>query len=343
MNQDWQHFLQSQQARIDNGIVQDFGDAGAERAAARDASLLCDLSQSGLLRVSGEDAQTFLQSLLSNDIREVNGQRAQLSSLNDPKGRMIASFLVWRIADDYLLQLPRVLCEPVRKRLSMYVLRAKVKISDASDEFVLLGLAGPKASAAAQTLLPAMPTEPGAMHADGGIGLIRLDANRCQLCLSPAEAPALWAQLAARLTPAGSACWDWLGICAGIPVIEPATQLQFVPQMINFEVIGGINFKKGCYPGQEIVARMHYLGKPKRRMFLAHVDGDAAPKPGDSLYSADMGTQPAGMIVNAAAAPEGGFDLLAVVHIASHDSQTIHLNALDGPPLAFRNLSYPLP
>ena len=139
MNQDWQHFLQSQQARIDNGIVQDFGDAGAERAAARDASLLCDLSQSGLLRVSGKDAQTFLQSLLSNDIREVNGQRAQLSSLNDPKGRMIASFLVCRIADDYLLQLPRVLCEPVRKRLSMYVLRAKVTLADESANWRVHG------------------------------------------------------------------------------------------------------------------------------------------------------------------------------------------------------------
>jgi len=341
MNQNWQQFLQSQNAHIENGNVQDFGDAEAERIAARDASILCDLSESGLLRVAGEEAQTFLQSLLSNDIREVNGQRAQLSSLNDPKGRMIASFLIWRDADDYLLQLPRVLCEPVRKRLSMYVLRAKVKISDASDDFVLLGLAG--AAASTHSLVQTLPADNHAMLSENGRSLIRLDANRYQLCLSPDAAPALWAQLAASLKPAGAPCWNWLGICAGIPVIEPATQLQFVPQMINFEVIGGVNFKKGCYPGQEIVARMHYLGKPKRRMFLAHVNGDAAPQPGDSLFSADMGEQAAGMVVNSATAPEGGYDLLVVVHIASHDSQTIHLSAQDGPPLIFRGLPYPLP
>ncbi len=145
MNQNWQQFLQSQNAHIENGSVQDFGDAGTERVAARDAGILCDLSESGLLRVSGEDAQTFLQSLLSNDIREVNGQRAQLSSLNDPKGRMIASFLIWRDAEDYLLQLPRVLCEPVRKRLSMYVLRSKVKVSD--DAWAQFGVWGQDAAA----------------------------------------------------------------------------------------------------------------------------------------------------------------------------------------------------
>ncbi|MDD3884814.1 MAG: folate-binding protein [Gallionella sp.] len=343
MNQDWQLFLQTQGAQIENDIVQHFGHAEAERIAARDGGVVCDLSQFGLLRVSGEEAQTFLQSLLSNDIGEVNGRRAQLSSLNDAKGRMIASLFIWRDADDYLVQLPRDLCEPVRKRLSMYVLRAKVKISDAGDEFVLLGLAGPEASAVAQTLLPDLPAESGSMHSNAGIRLIRLDASRYQICLSPVEAPALWTQLSGRLQPAGSPCWDGLGIRAGIPVITTATQLQFVAQMVNFEVIGGVNFKKGCYPGQEIVARMHYLGKPKRRMFLAHVDSDAAPQPGDSLYSAEMGEQAAGMIVNAAAAPEGGYDLLAVVHIASHDSQTIHLSAQDGPPLAFRDLPYPLP
>jgi len=342
MNQDWQHFLQTQQACIDNGIVQNFGHAEVERVAARDGGVICDLSQFGLLRISGEDAQTFLQSLLSNNIGEVNGRRAQLSSLNDAKGRMLASLFIWRDVNDYLLQLPRELCEPVRKRLSMYVLRAKVKITDASDDFVLLGLGGPEAETVAQTLPPDLPAESGGMHSNAGISLIRIDANRYQLCLSPAEAPALWTQLSARLQPAGSPCWDWLAIRAGIPVITTATQLQFVPQMVNFEVIGGINFKKGCYPGQEIVARMHYLGKPKRRMFLAHVDGDTPPQSGDSLYSTEMGEQPAGMVVNATAAPEGGYDLLAVVHIASHDSQAIHLSVQDGPPLAFRDLPYPL-
>src|SRR4030065_299584 len=124
MNQDWQNFLTAQGARIQDGVVSHFGDAAAERLAARDGAVLCDLSQFGTLRVSGEEAQSFLQNLLSNDIRETGDTRAQLSSLNSPKGRMLATVLIWRDGDDYLLQLPRVLCEPMRKKLSMYVMRA---------------------------------------------------------------------------------------------------------------------------------------------------------------------------------------------------------------------------
>jgi folate-binding protein YgfZ len=126
----------------------------------------------------------------------------------------------------------------------------------------------------------------------------------------------------------GSVCWDWLTIQAGIPVILPATQEQFVPQMVNFELLGGVNFKKGCYPGQEIVARMQYLGKLKRRMYRAHLTNPA--QAGDEVYSADMAGQASGMIVNVAPAPEGGFDVLVVLQISSRENETIHLQSLDG-------------
>ena len=142
MNPDWQNFLTQRAAAIDAGVVQHFGDAAAELCATAQGTVLCDLSQFGTLRVSGDEAQSFLQNLLSNDIREVSATHAQLSSLNSPKGRMQASMLVWRNGDGYLLQLPCVLCEPMRKKLSMYVLRAKVKIFDASNETVSLGLSG---------------------------------------------------------------------------------------------------------------------------------------------------------------------------------------------------------
>ena len=134
MNQDWQNFLISQGAEIHDGVVSRFGDAAKERLAARDGTVLCDLGQFGTLRVSGEEAQAFLQNLLSNDIGEVGSTRAQHSSLNSAKGRMLASLLVWCEGDDYLLQVPRVLCEAIRKKLAMYVLRSRVKVSDASDE-----------------------------------------------------------------------------------------------------------------------------------------------------------------------------------------------------------------
>ncbi|MGH8773155.1 MAG: YgfZ/GcvT domain-containing protein, partial [Burkholderiales bacterium] len=141
---------------------------------------------------------------------------------------------------------------------------------------------------------------------------------------------------------AGAQLWDWLTIRAGIPVILPQTQEQFVPQMVNFELIGGVSFEKGCYSGQEIVARAKYRGQIKRRMFLAHIASDTDPQPADAVYSADLQDQAAGMIANSAANPEGGYDVLAVVQTSSADSD-VRWKTREGPPLNFLPLPYALP
>ncbi|MDD5472384.1 MAG: folate-binding protein YgfZ [Sideroxydans sp.] len=300
MNQDWQNHLATRQANLDAGVVHDFSDAAAERAAAETGDILCDLSQFGLLRVSGEDSQSFLQNLLSNDIRETDNGRAQLSSFNNAKGRMLASMLVWKQGDDYELQMPRGLCEAMRKKLSMYVLRSKVKIADISDERVCIGVSGDKALSALQGLYADMPTDSMSVAQANDATLIRRDARRMQIVTDVVRATDIWQSLSSAATAAGSPCWDWLDIRAGVPFILPQTQEAFVPQMVNFELIGGINFKKGCYPGQEVVARMHYLGKAKRRMYLARVMTDAAPLPGDKVFSAADPAQPCGEVVNAA-------------------------------------------
>lgn len=306
--------------------------------------MLCELTQSGTLRVSGDDGQSFLQNLLSNDIRELDAPRAQYSSLNTPKGRALATMLVFRADDAWLLHLPRALCEPLRKKLSMYVLRAKVQIADVSDTVAALGLAGTEAQEIVRERFGELPSLPLGIVRAGTSSAIRLGNDRFMIIIAAQDAPALRQALEPRTRQAGSEYWDWLDIRAGIPSVLPATQEAFVPQMINFDLIGGINFKKGCYPGQEIVARMQYLGKPKRRMYLAHLDTATAPQAGDELFSADMeGGQPSGMIVNAAPVPDGGFDALAVVHTASHDAFPVHLGALTGARLQFQPLPYPLP
>ncbi len=343
MNPDWQIFMATQGAQFQDGIVADFGDAAAERIAVREGTVLCDLAQFGLLKVSGEDAQTFLQNLLSNDVREVNGSRAQLSSFNNAKGRMLASMLVWKTAEDYFLQLPRDLCENVRKKLSMYVLRAKVKISDVSHEFVCFGLSGAIAEAALQKVYPNLPQNAMEVSQHEMDTVLRRDTQRFQITTTPARAATLWATLCNSAKPAGAACWDGLDIRAGVPFVLPATQETFVPQMLNFEVIGGVNFKKGCYPGQEVVARMHYLGTPKKRMYLAHIAGDVSPKSGDELFSEGLDGQSCGTVVNSAAAASGGFDLLVVVQTASRASSPVHLGSLLGTTLQFQALPYPLP
>ncbi|HUV98846.1 MAG TPA: folate-binding protein [Gallionella sp.] len=342
MNPDWQDFLTRRGATITAGIVQDFGDSATELKATEQGTISCVLSQFGTLRVSGDDALSFLQNLLSNDIREVSTSRAQLSSFNNAKGRILATMLIWHDGGDYLLQLPRALCEPIRKKLGMYVLRAKVKITDAGDETISLGLSGVNAQEILHTQFGELPTLPlGAKGTTPG-NVIRIGETRFQVNTTMTHAAALWTALGQRAQPVGSACWDWLNIRSGIPVILPQTQEQFVAQMVNLEILGGVNFNKGCYPGQEIVARMQYLGKLKRRMYLAHIDGSNTPQPGDELFCADMEGQASGMIVNATRAPNGGYDVLATVQISSRETQTIHWLSLQGEPLKFIPLPYPL-
>jgi hypothetical protein len=343
MKQDWLNFLNTQGAHIQDGVVQHFGDAPAERVATRDSTVLCNLSQFGVLKVTGEEAQGFLHNLFSSDVNSLTPQLALRSSFNTAKGRTLATFLIWKNGTEFFLQLPRSLIAPIQKKLTMYVLRAKVKIEDASDGTVCFGLAGANAASLLQKHFPALPLNPMdvVQHADAS--LIRFDANRFQINVSAQHAPALWQKLGAEAKPAGSPCWDWLNIRAGIPVVLPQTQEAFVPQMANLDLIGAVNFKKGCYPGQEIVARMHYLGKPKRRMYLAHVVTDTAPQPGAELFSMEMEGQSCGIVANAAAAPGGGYDLLAVVQIASHDTFPVHLGALTGARLQFQPLPYPIP
>ena len=347
MNLDWQIFLEQHHAHVGLGYVQHFGDLTAELGAIQNGNVLCDLSQFGTLKVSGDDAQNFLQNLLSSDVQEITLQQAQLSSLNTPKGRMLASFFIWRTASAYFLQLPTPLCSAIQKRLSMYILRSKVKVEDVSTHHVVLGLAGKHAADFLQHNFGATPKKIGTVVHLEHASLIQVGTQRFQICIAATEAAALWQKLSADATPAGSPCWDWLNIRDGIPVIVPATQEQFVPQMVNLELLEGVSFKKGCYPGQEIVARMQYLGKLKRRMYLAHIpqkhlkDGNF-PRAGDELFSEDLENQASGMIVNAALAPNGGCDLLAVIQITSHDEHTIHHHSIQGPALEFLPAPYSL-
>lgn len=323
MNTTWHTFLTAQGANLTTEGAAQF----AESPANWTGTVQCALTQFGLLRVTGEDAQGFLQNLFSNDIREASPTHAQLSSFNSPKGRMLASFWIWQDEAGYVLQLPRSLAEMMRKKLSMYVLRSKVKVTDISNEFVMIGVSGDLAML--PEACPTLPEGNGGVAHSATVSVLRLSDTRCQLITTAEHAPALWQSL--QRTPASSACWDWLTIQAGVPVILPATQEQFVPQMVNFAELGGVNFKKGCYPGQEIVARMQYLGKLKRRMYRAHLDG--AAQPGDELFSADMEGQPSGMIVNVAPAPQGGYDVLAVLQISSRETETIRCKSLQGEAL----------
>ena len=341
MIESWKTFLLTQGAAIEGGTVLHYGDPAAERAAAVNGTIVADLSQLGVIAFRGEEAATFLQGQLTNDLRALHADGAQWNGYCSPKGRLLGNFLMWRQGEDYCLQLSGDILPGVLKRLSMFILRAKVQGRDASDESVRLVVAGPQAADAVRAAMGGAPET--AMHSvatEAGL-VVRVGSDKFVLSIAPDRAAAVWQVLRQSATPAGAPVWDWLRLSAGIPMIVAATQEQFVPQMVNLEAIGGVSFQKGCYPGQEIVARSQYLGKLKRRMFLAHVDAEAAP--GDSLYSADLAGQATGTVVNSAPAPGGGFDLLAVAQVESAASQVLHLKAGDGAALTLKPLPYTLP
>lgn len=339
MHADWKHHLTGAGAHIKNDRITDFGDPAEELQACASGTIICDLSHFGVMRFAGEDAQTFLQGQLSNDVKHATASLGQYTSYCTPKGRMLANMLLWRDDEGFNLQLPVEVLAGVLKRLAMYILRAKVQARDDSDASVRVGLNG----TAAEQLLGQLGEIPGALlgvaQFPGG-RIIRLGQERFELMLEPGQGIEIWQRLAEGAKPVGAQCWQWLEIRAGVPTVLAKTQEAFVPQMVNFELIGGVNFKKGCYPGQEIVARTHYLGKLKRRMYQAHVDTLEAPAPGDSVYSSELTDQASGEVVVSAPSPSGGFDLLAVVQISSAAGGDVHLLRADGPKLEFLPLPY---
>ena len=341
MNEAWKAFLLSQGAQFDGASILHYGDVARERAAAASGAVIADLSQLAVLAFSGEDAESFLQGQLTNDVRALEPGAAQWSGYCTAKGRLLGNFLIWRQDGDYCLQMSGDIAAGLYKRMSMFILRAKVKARDASNEAVRLVAAGPGTAELVEAALGV--TLPGPMQsAAGALGrVVCVGEDRFVLAIAPDAAAMVWQALTRHATPVGAPVWDWLRLSAGIPMIVAATQEQFVPQMVNLEAIGGVSFTKGCYPGQEIVARSQYLGKLKRRMYLAHVDVPAVP--GDSLYSDDFPGQSTGTVVNAAPAPGGGFDVLAVAQIESAAAQTLHLKAGDGAALVLKPLPYALP
>ncbi|MEG1969725.1 MAG: folate-binding protein [Burkholderiaceae bacterium] len=297
------------------------------------APALVGLEELGVIAVSGDDAPKFLQGQLTNDVLEL-GERFTLNGYCTAKGRLIATFGQWRDAESIYLLLPREILAAVLKRLSMFVLRAKVKLSDVSDPFACHGLVGHGAAAlleqagitppatawesvqAGDLRVARLPAAPGATER-----FLLLGALPASLAAQPLAAPGVW--------------W-WSEIDAAVPTVFAATQEKFVPQMINLEVLGGVNFKKGCYPGQEIVARSQYLGKLRRRMAVAHVRAESVTAGADVFAGAD----PVGTVVMAAAAPQGGFDLLFESPVDQQLENHLHLVAADGPLLALRPLPY---
>ena len=332
MDNKWQHQLESLGATFQDGAVQHFGDPAKELAAAENSTVIVDLSHLGLIEVSGADALSFLQGQLTQDVEKITSERAGFAGYCSPKGRLLAHFLAWKTGESYFLQLPRELIEPIQKRLKMYVLRSKVVLADASSSNVRFGLAGLNAEKIMASVFGQVPVQL-MDRVSTPVGSIIALPNGGYQILAVGNVAEPWQTIAKSATPAGASVWRWLQIRAGISEIYTATQEQFVPQMVNDDLIGAVSFQKGCYTGQEIVARLHYLGKAKRRMVGAHLDSPESPQPGDAIYGTKLEGQAIGMVVDAAPAPAGGWDLLVSIPVDDNAESSHYSKTQSGPEI----------
>ena len=303
---------------------------------AKGGAVFAPLSQFGLLTVSGVDARGFLHAQLSNDIEHMDAGTARRAGYCSAKGRMLASFLVVPRPDGFLLQVSHDIAAAIAKRLTMYVLRSKVKVADAGDAWAQFGVWGRDAAALLRSSGLEAPAEPMGVTGTQVRSVVALGDGRF-LIFGPPDTATLLAASFAQVAPEG---WTLEDVRAGLPQITLATQDQFVPQMANFELVGGVDFKKGCYPGQEIVARSQYLGKLKRRMYRGSIDAPVSePAAGQDLFGGEP--QAIGTIVSAAPRPEGGYEFLAVMQSsAAEHGDPIRLGAPDGPIARMASLPY---
>lgn len=275
------------------------------------------ISHLGVIRAVGADAASFLHGQLSNDFALLKFDQARLAAFCTAKGRMLASFIGFRLsADEIVLICDRSLLAPTLKRLSMFVLRAQCKLSDATADFALYGLAGQAAEQLA------------GKNADAWALKQQGDAHVIALYPAAGNQRALW------VGPAGQApegqllsedLWQWSEVQSGVATLSAPVVDAFVPQMLNYESLGGVNFKKGCYPGQEVVARSQFRGTLKRRAYLVHAE--QALSVGQEVFSAEDLEQATGTVVQAAAAVQGGWDAIVSMQIASSSRDDLFAHA----------------
>lgn len=284
----------------------------------------------GVIRAQGEDAAKFLHGQLTQDFALLGADGARLATYCSPKGRMLASMIGFlRAPDEILLLCHRDVLAATLKRLSMFVLRAKAKLSDASAEFELWGQVGACGG----------PTGEPWQKLDAPEGVVRV-----RLYPAAGLARSLWVAPVGHTAPAGPALdpalWAWLDVLSGVAMVPASLVEAFVPQMLNYESIGGVNFKKGCYPGQEVVARSQFRGTLKRRTYLAAGDGPMTV--GQDVFHSSDAEQPTGTVVACGQAPAGGWHALVSMQVRSAEDGSLHLGRADGPALRLLPLPYPL-
>lgn len=342
---DWIAFLQQQggQPAVDQApaaaVIASFGERPADYPTLLSTTLLIPLDDRGVIRVSGADTDKLLQGQLTCDLSTIAPNQAGNGALCTVQGRTIGNFPIARDgAGDTLLLPPAALVPAILETLKKYAVFYKTQLSDDSARYQVLGLAGPDASQVLAATSGSIPS--GSCHHYQDMTFIQLGAQRWLAVVPDSSARQLWQQLAGRATPAGLPLWELLTIRDGQGEVRPATREEFIPQMLNLQHTGGISFRKGCYTGQEIVARMQYLGKLKRRMYRLAVAATVPPVPGTKIQRGEGGPN-CGHVVLAARADQQNLELLAVLTAEAAAGQQLlidgQLYAVDVLPLPYEH------
>jgi len=303
-----------------------------------DSAFFCPLSHEGVLAVRGSDAAKFLQGQLTCNLNYLSDTQASLGARCTQKGRMQSSFRILLQGDGVLLAMATELLEPQLADLKKYAVFSKSKLTDESAAWVRFGLAN--TDQALSRLGLELPAETDSVaHADALIA-VRVSPGRAELWVPAEQAETVRTHLAEHLQQADLNQWLLGQIRAGIGQVMPQTRELFIPQMLNLQAVGGVSFKKGCYTGQEIVARMQYLGKLKRRLYRLRLNAPEMPEPGTALFAPSHNSAIGEVVI--AAKTDQGVELLAVLQAEAADSGDVHLGSLEGPGLQLLDLPYTL-
>lgn len=343
MNLTWQDYLTQKGAVIENDRVVSFGVTN-DSIYTIEKTYLCDLSSLGVIHASGEEARSFLHSQFTNDLNDVTSTISQLSSYCNHKGRMLSIFQIYMHDNDYFIVLSRDVLEQTMNKLNMFKLRAKLELSNQSDELVLFGIAGPDTETVLKNINLTLAQEVYHCAQSDHTTIIRMHSiNSRALIIADAEsAISICEQIIDKTILATSDSWNLHDIYSGIPQVTANISESFTPQMTNLDLIDGVSFSKGCYPGQEVVARTHYLGKPNRRMYRIQIADENPVEPAMNIFSPDDETQPVGKIVVAQKTTSDCSVALIVLRTEKENDENLHLGSINGPKVSMLSLPYSL-
>jgi len=336
---EWLLFLTEQGATIIDGLATAFGESPADYPALK--VTLTDLGDQGVLALKGIDSKRFLQGQSTSDTSQLDEHTSLPGAICNPKGRMLTSYQALEpVTDSVLLVMHRSLVDTTINNVGKYAAFFKTSLSNASDEYRLFGISGPDCEAALESCFDVKPTAINQIVISGDCLLLRIATQQLLVIVTTGAAEALWLKLASTCTPTGISYWHLQSIQAGLAQVRAETFEQFVPQMFNLQATGAVNFKKGCYTGQEIVARMQYLGKLKRRTYRVIIDDSNPPDAGTEIYASET-NKLVGSVLMAAPANEKNTEMLAVLHEEQADASSFVING-EAVKVSIAELPYPL-